>query len=505
MVLPAPLSLWVDTAPSPDRRSAVVPSRADVVVVGAGIAGLTAACLLAEAGRHVVVLEAATVAAGVSGNTTAKVSAQHGLRYDRLLRRKGRAGAAEYAAAQVEALEWVESQVLSHDVDCAWERRPSYLYTELPQDRETYETESRACTEAGLRTAVVDDTPLPFPVAAALRMEDQAQFHPRRWLLHLAERVEAAGGEILEGVRVGGASPDGTTVVTELGEVSASDIVVATHFPILDRGGYFARLAPVRDLVVSGRVDPARAPDGMFLCTSSSRSIRTVPGDDGSLRLLLGGENYRTGSVSDVERRYAVLAQFAADHFGVDELTHRWSAHDLQTPDAVPYAGSYHPGSSHLWVATGFNLWGMTGGTAAGRLVADLVLGRADEDRAALFDPGRAALDQVPGLVKDNVAVAGHLVGGYAKAVTGASDPGSLHPGEARVGRDGTRVLGVYRDDDGALHTVEARCTHMGCVVSFNDAERSWDCPCHGSRFDVDGAVLHGPAVRPLRSLDEGD
>jgi glycine/D-amino acid oxidase-like deaminating enzyme/nitrite reductase/ring-hydroxylating ferredoxin subunit len=501
MSLPRPSSLWIDTAPAPDRTAYDLPAHGDVVVVGAGIAGLTAACRLAEAGRQVLVLEAGRVAAGVSGHTTAKVTAQHGLRYDRVRRHKGVAATAEYAAAQVEALDWIDAQVRANGVDCGWERLPSYLWSEHIEDRQTYAAEAAACVEAGLPAQVREVSPLPFPVGVALRMENQAQFHPRRWLLHLAERIEAAGGRVVEGTRVTGTADHGTTVVTERGHVSGTDVVVATHHPILDRGGFFARIEPMRDLVVSGPVAADRAPTGTFLCTTSSRSVRTAT-VDGRLHLVVGGEAYRTGTVSDVERRYETLARWAAEHFGMDEVTHRWSAHDLITPDGVPYAGRYHPGAEHLWVATGFNQWGMTGGTAAGALVADLILERADEQRAALFDPSRPDLDQLPGLVKDNAVVAAHLVADYARAAAVAPDTSALGPGQARVGRDGIRVVGAYRDQDGALHRVDARCTHLGCVLSFNDAERSWDCPCHGSRFGVDGSVLHGPAVRPLDRLD---
>jgi glycine/D-amino acid oxidase-like deaminating enzyme/nitrite reductase/ring-hydroxylating ferredoxin subunit len=501
MRLPDSRSLWVDTAPAHDRSGTTLPGTADVVVLGAGIAGLTAACRLAEAGRDVVVLEAGQVAAGVSGNTIAKVTAQHALRYDRLVRNKDLAGAAEYAAAQLEALEWIERGVGSGGVDCSFQRVSTWIYSTRPQDREAYAKEAQACRRVGLAATLLTETPLPFPVAAAVRVDGQAQFHPRRWLLHLAERVEAAGGSIVEQCRA--TRVDGSTVVTTRGVVTGRDVVVATHFPILDRAGFFARLEPIRDLVVSGPVDPARAPAGAFLCTSESRSVRTVPRDDGSTDLIVGGENYRVGTRTDVLERHRALASWAQEWFGVTSVTHRWSAHDLVTPDGMMYAGRYHPAADHLWVATGFNLWGMTGGTAAGLLVADLVEGRADQERAALFNPSRADIDQVPGLVKDNAVVARHLVGDLASAATRQLEFEELAPGQSRVGRVGSRLVAAHRADDGALHAVDARCTHLGCTVSFNDAERSWDCPCHGSRYALDGSVLHGPAVEPLAPVDE--
>ena len=500
MALPRPQSWWMDTAPAPDRSGVPLPATADVVVVGAGIAGLTAAHQLAHAGRRVLVLEAAQVASGVSGHTTAKVTAQHGLRYDRLTSHKGAAAAAAYASAQTNALEWIDSEVTEHGVECDWERIDTCLFSTEASDRATYEAEVAAGVAAGLPVSLETEAPdLPVPVAVVARMANQAQFHPRRWLLHLAESIERAGSVIIEGCRVTGVEDHGRTVVLGEHRVEAADVVITTHFPILDRGGFFARLEPERDLVVSGPVDPAKAPHAAYLCTSASRSVRTVPDGNGGRRLLVGGENYRTGTQSDVESRYAVLADFASTHFGVTEITHRWSAHDLVTPDGVPFVGAFHPGAEHLWVAAGFNLWGMTGGTAGGRLVADLILGRADEEWAALCDPGRVGLDQVPGIAKDNAVVARHLVGDIATAALRDGSAESLAPGESRVGRVGGRLVASYCDESGQVHSVSAHCTHLGCAVAFNNAERSWDCPCHGSRFALDGSVLHGPATEPLR------
>ena len=491
-------SLWIETAPAPERTS-LAPMSADVVVLGAGIAGLTTAFLLAEAGRSVTVVEADRVAAGVSGHTTAKLTAQHGMRYDRLARTKGPAAAASYGATQLAALDWVVRIAREHGIECALERLDSYVYTTDPDRRDALEAEAESARAAGLPASYVDSVDVPVGAVGAVRFAGQAQFHPRQWLLGLAALIEERGGRIIERVRATAVSEGRPTRVrTTAGTIQAEAVVVTTHYPIFDRGLFFARLDPVRDLVVAG---PApREVQGTYLDADTRHSIRTATAG-GSRYLVVGGEHYRVGERVDVAARYERLTEWARERLGLTEVTHRWSAHDMSTLDGVPYVGRYHPGAKNLFVATGFGQWGMTGGTAAGLLLRDLVLGKENE-LATLYDPNRVSLSSVPSFVSNNATVARHLVGDHVRALRHA-DPGTLEPGDARVTRRGAAMVASYRDEMGELHEVSARCTHLGCLVAFNNAERSWDCPCHGSRFGVDGSVLRGPAVRPLRKLGE--
>jgi glycine/D-amino acid oxidase-like deaminating enzyme/nitrite reductase/ring-hydroxylating ferredoxin subunit len=517
-------SYWIESAAAPDRGTVELPDRVDVAVVGGGIAGLTAAHLLTEAGRTVAVLEADRVAAGVSGHTTAKVTAQHGARYRTLVQRHGARAAARYAASQLAALEWIAGEVERLGIECEFSRRDAFVYASTDAEREELTAEARAQSEAGLPASLVTDVDLPFPVTGAVRCTDQAQFHPRRWLLGLAAHAEAAGCVIAERARVlgvrsgsggagsGGAGSDGSrgsgsggmVVRTERGDVRATDVIVATHYPVLDRGMFFARLEPVRDLVVASEVADGQAPTGMYISMDSGHSIRATPLPDGRQLLIVLGEHYRTGQRVDVAAKFDRLAAWARDRLGVPEPSYRWAAHDLSTVDGLPYVGRYHPGSDHLWVATGFGQWGMTGGTMAGMLLRDLIVGERPE-WAGLYDPnrvpdGRAGL----ALVRANAEVAAHLVTDHARAIADRSELDALKPGDGVVTRVGARLVAAHRDDSGALHAVSARCTHLGCIVQFNNAERSWDCPCHSSRFDLDGRVLNGPAVRPLRRIDLG-
>ncbi|SDZ34395.1 Glycine/D-amino acid oxidase [Amycolatopsis xylanica] len=485
-------SLWLDTTAAPDRGGRPLPESADVVVLGGGIAGLVTAYLLAEAGRSVLVLEADRLAAGVSGNTTAKVTAQHGLKYDALRSRKGAGAAALYASSQTRALEWMAGL----PIDCDFTRCDSVVYTVNRDTVPQIEKEAEAAEEAGLPAKLVQDIDLDVPALSAVRVSAQARFHPRKWLLGVAGLLEKAGGVIIEQVRALSLDESGSpTVRTSAGDVRAKDVVVATHYPLFDRGLYFARLDPVRDLVVAG--PGSSAIDAMYLDADTHHSVRGHV-EDGQAYTIVGGEHYRVGAKADVEGRYRKLADWAGARAGLRSVSHRWSAHDLSTLDSVPYVGRYHPGSKHLWVATGFGQWGMTGGPAAGMLLRDLLLGN-DNPAKDLYDPNRFDLRSAVSLASNNLTVAKHLVGDHLGALRKHPALDRLAPGQAEVTRAGGDLVAAYRDPAGELHTVGAHCTHLGCLVAFNNAEKSWDCPCHGSRFGVDGEVLHGPAVKPLR------
>ncbi|TVT20245.1 FAD-dependent oxidoreductase [Amycolatopsis acidiphila] len=477
----------MDTAPAPERANRPLPADVDVVVVGAGIAGLTSAYALADAGRSVLVVEAAEVASGVSGHTTAKISAQHALKYDTLQSRKGADAARQYAQSQLEALEWIAGTSARLHLDCDFSRQDSFVYTTRSGQFGKLKSEADAAAEAGLPASFVQDVELPFPVEGAVRVTGQAQFHPRKWLLGLAAAFEGLGGVIIEQAGVERVDERPTpTVHVRGGTVRAADVVIATHYPVLDRGLFFARLEPTRDLVVAGE---GKAPPGMYLDADTHRSVR---GHDGLV--IVGGEHYRTGEHVDVEARYRKLAAGAAD-FGVTKVTHRWSAHDMSTLDSVPYVGRYHPGTRHLWVATGFGQWGMTGGTAAGLLLDKEIRGEGSP-YAGLYDPNRFDLRSSLKLAENNSQVTLHLVGDHLRAAVAPGDVPSV--GEGKVTRRGTQLVASYRAADGNLRSVSARCTHLGCLVAFNNAEKTWDCPCHGSRFGTDGSVIQGPATKAL-------
>ena len=481
---------------------------ADVVVLGAGIAGVTTAYALAREGRSVVLLDAGRVAEGVTGYTTAKVSVGHNLVYADLADRFDEATSAGYARSQSHALAWLVDTVQREGIECDLERVASVVYTEVADDREKVEAEVEAAVAAGLPASLVTTTGLPYDVVAGARLEDQAQFHPRRYLLALVERFVALGGQVFEQTRAMNVD-DGEPciVLTDRGELRAREVVVATHYPFLDRGLLFARLAQYRDVVVAYPIAADTAPPEIAISTGSeeggTHSVRTAPYEDGKRLLIVTGGQFKSGTTSDVESAYAEVAAWTEQRFEVGEQAYRWSTQDTSSVDRMPYIGRLPNSGDHVWVATGFSAWGMTGGTVAGLLLTDLLQGRANE-WSELYDPSRKDLRaSASKLVHENVEVGKELAKGQFRI--DLDSPDELEPGQAGIYRRGVRLGAAYRDDAGTVHAVSARCTHLGCTVRFNDAEKSWDCPCHGSRFGLDGRVLHGPAVEPLDVLAPGD
>jgi glycine/D-amino acid oxidase-like deaminating enzyme/nitrite reductase/ring-hydroxylating ferredoxin subunit len=490
-------SLWSEAIPHGRFPVLTGETAVDVAVVGGGIAGVTTALLLKRAGLRVVLVEADRVGSGVSGNNTAKVTALQSTVYSTIERTHSAAVAADYAAGNTAAVERVAALASEHDVDCDLRRMPAYTFAFDESELPAVEQEATAAIKAGLPVSRDrgELMGVPFPVAGAVRLDDQLVIHPVKYVRGLAEAVDGDGSRVYEGSRVVGVE-DGSParVHTDQGVVVAERVVIATHYPILDRGLYFARLEPVRAYCVAARLRSGTPPTGLAISAGSPSWSLAAYGD----LLIVAGRSHPTGSAEGDP--YDELAAFAREHWDVAEVAHRWSAQDPTSYDNLPMIGPYTPGSTTLFGATGFMKWGLSNGTMAAELLADLVVGR--ENRlAATFSPHRLTLGATPKLARMNAKVAVDLVGDRLKSAE-VESVADVPVGEARVVRDGTGKAGVYRDEAGGVHGVSLRCTHLGCIVRFNAAEHSWDCPCHGSRFDVDGAVLEGPATKPLPRRD---
>ena len=491
-------SLWVHTAPAREFAPLEGDLAVEVAVVGAGITGLSVAQLLVDEGLDVAMIDAGRVGRGVTAGTTAKISSLHGLTYAKLESSFGEEGARVYGEANEAGLRHIADTTDRLGIDCALRRRPNYTYADSADELGQIEDEVEAARRAGLPASYVDDVPLPFDAAGAVRFDDQGEFHPLAYLAGLADWLSDRGCRIFEHTVATGVS-DGVpaTVKTKRGTVRAEHVVVATHFPFLDRGLFFARVHPERSYAVAG---PARVPipEGMFLSSGQpTRSIRFHPGTGEEL-VLVGGEGHKVGQGGRTGKRYAALEAFAREQFGVESIEYRWSTQDNMPLDDVPYIGALTPISKRLYVATGFKKWGLAHAPAAAMILRDALLGR-DNAWASLYDASRLGpLSSLSPFIKENLNVGFHF---FADRLTRRSlAPASeLGPGDGRVLARRERQVAVSRDADGTLHALSARCTHLGCIVNWNDAERSWDCPCHGSRFAPDGTVLQGPATEPLR------
>jgi glycine/D-amino acid oxidase-like deaminating enzyme/nitrite reductase/ring-hydroxylating ferredoxin subunit len=485
-------SLWLATAPPPGHGPLERDVHVDVAVIGGGIAGVTTALLLKRAGARVAIVEAHAVGSGATGCTTAKVSALQSTILSTIRSRHGDDAAATYADASVAAVDKVSELAAAEGAECDIERRPAYTYAADESELDSVDAELEAARRAGLAVERVDGPDLPYATAGAVRLDLQLQFHPVKYARGLAASVDGDGSHVFEDTRARGVDA-GTPcrVRTTRGTITADQVVVATHYPILDRGLYFARLKAERSYCVAARVR-GPLPEGMSINAGSpTRSVRSY----GDL-LIVGGEGHSAGATDATPERFRRLEAFARQHWDVEAITHRWSAQDPVPYDHLPTIGRYGPRTSRLWVASGFMKWGLTSATFAGMMLADLVNGR-DNAWAATFDPNRVSLRSAHELAQLGAKFSFDFVADRVKPAQ-AGSARDVPSGEARVVRDGLGKVGVYRDEAGGVHAVSLRCTHLGCLLRFNSAERSWDCPCHGSRFDVDGAVLEGPAVDPL-------
>ncbi len=475
----------------------------DVAVIGGGLAGITTAWLLKQEGLGVVVLEADRICQGTTGHSTAKISSQHDLIYAWLDKEFGRERAKQYADANETAVKTMADIVKSQKIDCDFQWQPAYVYTEQDKYVEEIQKEAKIAGALGIGAEYIQDPGLPFAVKGALRFDNQAQFHPRKYVLALAQAIPGEGCHIYENTKVVGIEEGKiNTISLDSGKkIRADKVVLATHFPIHDGlGFYFARMYSERSYILACRVE-GDLPEGMFITAESpGRSLRTQTSKDEKL-LLVGGEHHKTGAGQEGPH-YQTLSDFARANFSVTDIPYRWSAQDYTTLDKIPYIGNVRKGINNMFVATGFRKWGISTSTVAGMVIRDLILWGSSPWQE-VFSPQRGlSLKSAGKLISINADVAKELVLGKLAG----TQEGDIPPGEAKViSGEGTKI-GAYRDDKGELHAVDITCTHFGCELKWNSAEKTWDCPCHGSRFSIEGDIVDGPALKPLRSFPgEGD
>lgn len=476
---------------------------ADVVVVGGGIAGITSAYLLANEGIRVVLLEANQLLHGTTGHTTAKITAQHDLIYDEFLNHFGKEKAQQYYQANTEALQFIKQTVEKASISCSFSEEDAYLYATTPEYARKLTNEMRAYQQLGIHGEFVNSLPLDLTIKAGILMRNQAQFDPVAYLKPLVEKFVEMGGQVYERtVAIDVQQGTKPVVVTKNGPtVTCNHVLACSHFPFYDGNAlYFSRMYAEASYVVAATTKEP-FPGGMYLSAEDpKRSLRSHT-FSGEKLVLFGGESHKTGQGNRLSDHYKALKFFAEETLGVKEIAYRWSAEDFYTLDKLPYIGPVTNKQSNVLIATGFHKWGMTNGTAAALLFKDYVLGN-DNPYKELFSPSRFYADpSIKTFMVQNADVAGHFVKG--KLSIPKKKISELQDDEGAVVRINGRRAGAYKDSDGAVHLVDTTCTHLYCEVEWNDGDRTWDCPCHGSRFGYDGKVVEGPADRPLTNLSD--
>jgi glycine/D-amino acid oxidase-like deaminating enzyme/nitrite reductase/ring-hydroxylating ferredoxin subunit len=493
-------SVWSETPPAPRHRPLDGNVSVDVAIVGGGITGITAARLLEREGRRVAVLESRRLGKGESSKTTAHVTEVLDVRYHRLVSRFGKQGARLAALAQRAAIDRIAAFVAEDGIACDLQRVPGFLYAETPDDVDDLREEARVARRLGVHAQLVSEVPLPFPVAGAVRFDDQAQLQPRAYLLGLAAGLQDAGRSVFEETHVLDVEEGSPCrVLTENGVVYAHDVIVAAHVPVSNRFLVHAKLAAYRTYVL-GVAMPLEDPIGLYWDTADPYHFVRSHTVDGVTYLLVGGEDHKVGDADDTAPPFRRLEAYVRQRFGrsAAPTDFRWSGQIVVSADGLPYIGR-NALSSRVFVASGYGGNGVTQGTLAGMMLADEVRGvpnpYADLFAATRFKP----LASARAVLSENVDFPRHLLADRLPQ-SGPSALASLGPGEGRVITMRGERLAVYRNGNGELSALSPVCTHLGCLVHWNTTELSWDCPCHGSRFDPHGRILNGPAVAPLEA-----
>jgi glycine/D-amino acid oxidase-like deaminating enzyme/nitrite reductase/ring-hydroxylating ferredoxin subunit len=495
------VSIWMATAEESQSAPLSENVDADVCIVGAGIAGMTTAYFLARAGKAVIVLDDGRIGGGMTERTTAHLSNAIDDRYFEIEHLHGEKGALLAAESHTVAIDRIEAIVAAEGIDCDFERLDGYLFVPPGDSKDLLERELKAAHRAGLpNVEQVGRAPIAgFDTGICLRFPEQAQFHPLKYLAGLKRAIERDGGRIFTGTHagkiVGGVN---ARVETSSGfAVTADAIVIATNTPINDIVTIHTKQASYTTYVIGARIPRGSVTRALYWDTADPYHYVRVQSSDEYDLLLVGGEDHKSGQADDGEQRYAHLEAWARERFPmIERIEMHWSGQVMEPVDGLAFIGRNPGDKQNVYIITGDSGMGMTHGTIGGILITDLIVGVASPWES-LYDPSRITLRAALRYARENINVAAQYVEGYLSGGE-VDSPEEIAPGAGAIVRRGIAKVAVYRDEDGTLHERSALCPHLGGIVAWNHSEKTWDCPCHGSRFDCYGRVITGPANSDL-------
>lgn len=491
-------SIWEEEVTAPSFPKLIGDIEADVVVVGGGITGITTALLLVEAGRKVAIVEAETVGKGTTGLSSCHLNTDLDNNYAQLYKDFGEETIKVVAQSRIEGINFIEKQVLQKNIDCDFKRVPGYWYSETSDSLDEIREEVKYASMAGLNVQWHDKVPLPFNNFGGLEFKHEAEFNSYKYIAQLYSTLVITGCKIFEDSRVINVEEtNGKCIVTtSMGKVTCSQVVMATHIPLFVN--VLHTLAPpYRSYMITAKLNDDSYPTGLFWDNYDPYYYTRTYEKDGEKFLVVGGADHKTGSEIETENSYRDLENYVNKRYSVQSFVHRWSAQYYETSDGLPYIGRT-PFGENVYVATGFSGDGLVYGTIAAMIISDLIKG-IENKWAKVYDSTRITpIASAKDFLKENIEVAKHFVADRFK--TEDIDASEINAGEGKIIEHKGEKVAAAKDELGTLHILSPVCTHMGCYVQWNNSEKSWDCPCHGSRFGIKGEVLEGPAVKALEN-----
>ena len=498
-------SLWIEDAKNvrKDYEKLNTNISADVCVIGGGLTGLTTAYYLSKEGKKVVLLEKYKIGSHTSGNTTAKITSQHGLFYKYLVDSLGVDQAEEYLYANEEAIRNIEEIIKNENIECNFEKQDAYVFTQDIKELEKIKEEVKVVNELGFKAEFVEKIEVPKEILGAIKFPNQAQFNPVKYMIGLGESIEQNGAKIYENTKVIDIKKenDEYVTITENGnEVRSKYVVLAPHYPFINAPGfYFMKMYQVTSYLIAVDTN-GELFDGMYINSENPTiSFRTAE-YQGKRILIVGGMDHKTGAKIDLSNSYKNLEKVAKEMYPNSEVLFRWNTEDCIPLDKIPYIGEFSNLMPNMYIATGYKKWGMTSSNVAANIISNRILGKENKYEK-VFESTRLKpiknYKELGNIVKE---VSYSLIINKLKKAEDILE--DVKKDEGRIIELEDSKVGVYKNKDGKIFAVKPVCTHLGCELSWNNLDKTWDCPCHGSRFDYEGMSLYDPSIKDLEKYE---